>query len=94
MSCKHTMTEIERAIAHLQEESCKNTTTFKHVHLNNIAIEALRKRMPKLVNHDKTFWTYKHFCPTCSERLTSEGLRYCPYCGQKLDWSNYWEALK
>jgi hypothetical protein len=88
------MTEIERTIAHLQEESCKNTATFEHVHLNNVAIEALRKRMPMLVNHEKTFWTYKHFCPSCSGQLFAEGVAYCEYCGQNLNWSNYWEALK
>ena len=75
------MTEIERAIAHLQEESCKNTATFEHVHLNNVAIEALRKRRPMLVNHEKTFWTYKHFCPSCSGQLFAEGVAYCKYCG-------------
>lgn len=88
------MTNPERAIIALQEENCKETTTFEHMHMNNIAIEALRKRVPKLVNHEKTFWTYKHFCPVCSELLRTEALEYCPYCGQKLDWSNYWEALK
>ena len=88
------MTELERAIAHLQEESCKNTATFKHVHLNNIAIEALCKRMPMLVNHEKTFWRYYHYCPSCSDLLPREGVKYCDSCGQKLDWSNYWEALK
>lgn len=88
------MTELDRAIASLQEENCKDTTTLEHVHINNIAIEALRKRIAMPVNHEKTFCTYKHFCPSCSEQLFSEGITYCKHCGQKLDWSNYWEALK
>lgn len=60
----------------------------------NLAIAALEKMDAKLVNHDKTFWSYKHFCPSCSIMLPRENMKYCDNCGQKLDWSNYWEALK
>ena len=88
------LTPIERIIAHLQEENCKDTTPLQHINDNNVAIVALEKMKPMLVNHEKTFWTYKHYCPECSELFRNEGLSYCPYCGQKLDWSNYWEALK
>ena len=60
----------------------------------NLAIVALEKQQPMLVKHDKTFWKYRHFCPNCSEEFQREGLKYCDNCGQHLDWSNYWEALK
>lgn len=88
------LTPIERVIAHLQEENCKGTTSFQHMNDNNIAIVALEKMRPMLVNHEKTFLTYRHYCPECCCSLLTEGVLYCPYCGQKLDWSNYWEALK
>lgn len=88
------MTTPERAIVALQEENCKESTPFAHMHMNNIAIEALRKRVARLVNHERTFWRYSHYCPSCSELLHSVGLRYCNNCGQKLDWSNYEVGLK
>lgn len=88
------MTMIEMAIAHLQEENCKNTTTVESMHFNNMAIHALRKRSPMLVNHERTFWHYYHYCPVCSEQLKMEGLNYCDKCGQHLDWSNYHEELQ
>ena len=88
------MTMIEMAIAHLQEENCKNTTTAESMHFNNMAIHALRRRSPMLVNHERTFWHYYHYCPDCCRQLTVEGQHFCPKCGQALDWSNYMEGLK
>ena len=81
-------------IAYFQEQNCKDTTSAEAVHFNNKAIYALQKREPMLVNHERTFWTYKHFCPSCSELLRIEAVSYCERCGQKLDWSNYEEGLK
>ena len=83
----------QRAIVYFQEQSCKKSTSTEALHYYDRAIKALRKQDQMQVNHEKTFWTYKHYCPACSELLRVEGLNYCPYCGQKLDWSNYWEAL-
>mgnify|MGYP000843558303 CR=1 FL=1 len=28
-----------------------------------------------------------HHCPNCDEELFKTDISYCPYCGQKLDWS-------
>ena len=83
-----------KAIAYFQEQQCKSTTTLAEMRFYNKAIYALGKREPRLVNHDKTFWHYYHYCPDCCEQLTMEGQRFCPKCGQALDWSNYMEGLK
>ena len=34
---------------------------------------------------------YEWYCPTCGTRYESEAgvCVHCPYCGQKIDWSNY-----
>ena len=88
------MTMIEKAIAYLEELSCKSTTTAEGVHFSSMAIRALEKQNPMLVNHERTFWRYSHYCPRCSELLPREGLIHCDHCGQALDWSNYWEELK
>ncbi len=88
------MTMVESAIAYLQEQSCKESTTAEGVRFNSMAISALQKTQPKLVNHERTFWHYFHFCPNCSEQLRIEALKYCDHCSQRLDWSNYELGLK
>lgn len=82
-----------KVIAYFQEQQCKSTTTAEMQYYTK-AIHALGKRDPLLVNHEKTFWKYYHYCPDCGELLTVEGQRFCPKCGQALDWSNYMEGLK
>lgn len=84
----------QRAIVYFQEKARSDNTTVTDLLYYDEAIRALEKRVPKLVNHEKTFWTYKHFCPACSVQLFAEGHDYCAKCGQRLDWSNYWEGLK
>lgn len=84
----------ERAIVYFQEQSCRDTTSAKALLYNTRAIQALEKRVPKLVTHNRTFWHYSHYCPDCNSYLEKEGLKYCPDCGQALDWSNYEEGLK
>ena len=53
----------------------------------NLAIEVLEKQIPKQVSETEV--VYKNdldgYCPTCSIYITSE-YKYCPNCGQKLDW--------
>ena len=55
-----------------------------------MAIQALEKQMPKkLIN---TCQYVSGCCPNCKKYI-SDWLEYnkfmcCPYCGQKLDWSN------
>ena len=84
----------ERAIVYFQEQARRNDATVEDLHYYCRAVKALEKQIPKPVNHEKTFWTYKHYCPSCSDLLSREALKYCYNCGQRLDWSNYWEALK
>lgn len=62
----------------------------------NMAIDALEKQIPKKIGTDEY---YPHpldkFCPACLEDFTGidtfrnnyERWRYCPYCGQAIDWS-------
>ena len=84
----------QRAIAYFQEQSCRNDISYETMLYNERAIGALLKQIPELVNHERTFWTYKHYCPACSDLLCREGLKYCDNCGQKLDWSNYEAGMK
>jgi predicted amidophosphoribosyltransferase len=68
--------------------------TKEELCFNARAIWALEKQVAKPVYHERTFWRHINYCPACQEQLRAEALKYCDNCGQKLDWSNYWEALK
>ena len=84
----------QRAVVYFSERVCRPDTDREVSHYYNKAIWALQKQIPMKVNHERTFWTYRHYCPACSEQLPREGLRFCDRCGQKLDWSNYGEHMK
>lgn len=67
-------------------------------HALNLAIEAVEKQIPtKPVIIEKTSiisaiegYTQKEVnkfsCPYCEEELHSDSIRYCPNCGQALNW--------
>lgn len=84
----------ERAIVYFTSRNRREDTSMEALFYNNRAIKALEKQVPKLVNHERTFWTYRHYCPVCSVLFSREGLKYCDNCGQALDWSNYEAGLK
>ena len=88
------MEQVKEAIAHYSYGIAHDIFKPPVTVYANLAIAALEKMDAKLVKHNKTFWSYKHFCPKCSTILLRENIKYCDNCGQKLDWSNYWEALK
>lgn len=88
------MTLIQEAINHFRYGVTHDIFKPPVTRYANLAIVALEKQEAMLVNHDKTFWKYRHFCPSCSTEFAIEGLKYCNNCGQRLDWSNYHEVLK
>ena len=88
------MTLIDEAIDHFKHGISHDIFKPPVTRYANLAVVALEKMKPRLVNHDKTFWKYYHYCPTCASQLEKEGLSYCPDCGQKLCWDNYWKGLK
>ena len=84
----------QRAVLYFIEKSRKPDMVDEDLLYYSRAIHALEKQVPKLVDNEKTFWRYRHYCPSCHVEFIREGLIYCDNCGQRLDWSNYWEALK
>lgn len=87
------MTKIDQAIAYFQECSCK-AEDMQSLRFNSLAIAALKKAQPIAVNHERFLWRYHHFCPICSEQIKIENLKYCEYCSQRLDWSQYNSGIK
>ncbi len=66
-----------------------------------LAIQALEKQIPKkleirnatcadIESELRDFITTQGKicrCPTCKDNICISGIKYCWYCGQKLDWS-------
>lgn len=48
-----------------------------------LAIAALEKQAPKPAIRKMLFFTHWE-CPACRKGV--KGRRYCPHCGQRLDW--------
>lgn len=67
-----------------------NTSLVNKKNAIDIAIEALEKQIPKKPFQDKDIYGTKYLlCRECSKILSFVGFvaRYCPDCGQKIDWS-------
>lgn len=74
------MNSIERAIKELESHIYLDDFADKKSY--NLAIEALKKQIPKKPKLSE----YDYSCPNCEfEYLINE--KYCSNCGQKLDWS-------
>ena len=86
------MTEIEAIKLLKSNQPTSRYIIVNYLKLNEalkMAINALEKQMPKkLIN---TCQYVSGCCPNCKKYI-SDWLEYnefmcCPYCGQKLDWS-------
>lgn len=53
-----------------------------------LAIFALKKQIPMLVDTRKTQWGERDFCPICGCVIENCHSRFCIWCGQALDWSD------
>lgn len=50
----------------------------------NVALEAIDKQIPKKPI-EKSPWVYH--CPRCDSQTIDKKFKFCPDCGQVLDWS-------
>ena len=57
---------------------CKATRMLEFCEGLVMAEEALEKQIPKKVENGE--------CPICEEPIPRWDSKYCPACGQKLDW--------
>ena len=76
--------DIRKAIAmigHIREYIVENQDDHEYAEPIDMAIEALKKRIPVRPDRDRTDGTY--LCPSCGWVL--EGGEFCSDCGQKLD---------
>lgn len=53
------------------------------------AIEALEKQVPKKLSYLGKNGIYDDYdCSACGQMLRNKNFRFCPKCGQRLDWSD------
>lgn len=96
---KGTDMTIEEAIAHAKEQ----TEIFSGTHgkFLDVAIAALEKQISKKPQQDEYF-KHDYICSCCGKKLAEsvdddcdleeEMAGWCPYCGQKIDWSEVEEC--
>ena len=69
-------------------------THEKRADVARLAVAAIEKQIPErpknkmaLRDFAQKVYAYRGDCPACKmERLVSTNARYCPGCGQALDW--------
>ena len=69
------------------ERTFKRIGTFFHPNCDTLQ-ELVDKETPKkIVQKQVKHWIDYH-CPSCNHKLRRDTqYKYCPHCGQKLDWS-------
>lgn len=84
--------EVIYDLEYLISNNCTYTQIIDYVEEIEFAIKALEKQIPKKPIDDGAFC----LCPICNTEFNSElhyeyEIKFCPYCGQALDWSDYVE---
>lgn len=91
----------KEAIEFLKKYTDDDVYTKKCISAHSMAISALEKQIPKKLEirnatDDDTESELRDFittqgklcrCSDCKEIICVSGIKYCWYCGQKLDWS-------
>lgn len=86
MTVQEAIKDIQRQLAEIESEDADITISTDSL---IVGIEALEKQVAKRVIGIKAKLITRH-CPSCQEWAVFElkrGMKFCPSCGQKLDWS-------
>lgn len=81
---------IYRVRANVGQSLAHQVKADNQTEIQQVTIEALEKQIPKKVLEadDKDLSDIWYRCPACKGDMTHIRGFYCPYCGQKLDWSD------
>lgn len=91
--------DLENVIIEAKSMGCSDVKAFYHIPLKNVqtTINALKKQVPMKPtftgdgyadgNIVYDTWT----CPNCGTdyEVEYDDYKYCPECGQKIDWNQY-----
>lgn len=85
--------DLEKVLNEAKSMGCSDVAAFRHIPLKNVqtVVTALQKQVPMKPtftgdgNIVYDTWT----CPNCGKDYAVEydEYKYCPECGQKIDWS-------
>ena len=79
------MNKYQEAIKIFERYIDNEAYTEKMQNACKLAIKALEKATPKKRKIYAPLGL--ELCPTCGKDTYREFFKYCPYCGQALDWS-------
>ena len=77
-----------KILSQYAETKFQKAVFAKKIERNNIAIQALEKKIAKKPDEMMDlFGDIEYNCRVCGEIIEKNYYAYCPTCGQKLDWS-------
>lgn len=80
------MNKLKEAIEYVNSNIQHKDNAEINIYIKSI----LKTAMPRAVEVSKEEWGTDVMCPTCGSYFTreecEEGVPYCKYCGQSLDW--------
>ncbi len=72
---------IESAIRHIK------TAVDVDEWANEIAVEAMKRQIPRKPNNNPLHLEYGYYCPIYGKYILMEWYKFCPDCGQRIDWT-------
>lgn len=77
--------KIEEAVSYLKDPIGKSLE--EHDKAVKLAIESLEKEVPKKLMFHTDTWTDRPRCGICNRHIKYVyGMKYCPCCGNAIDW--------
>ena len=93
------MSKRTRLLSKLKQKNKEGYSYLLEKEECDMCIDALEKQVPIEHHHTKVYEVKDNIrlsiCPNCLYSITTnqyEYPKYCPNCGQKIDWSDWSEA--
>lgn len=93
MTTEKAIHRLEELCLHDQDLcDCKNAVDCADCHIR-AAIDALEKQIPKKVyvyydGYSEVYPVWEEHCPECGFDFDGDRTKFCPQCGQAIDWGD------
>lgn len=93
--------DLKAVLKEAKAMGCTEVRKFEHIQLEKleVIVNALEKQVPIEHHHTKVYEVKDNIrlsiCPNCLYSIITnqyEYPKYCTWCGQKIDWSDWSEA--